>query len=412
MLVVVVGGYMFVTRTTTMGAQTIPAAEIISASELFKRPDLVPLYTKVNASELSNDKFGYDEAAYSLKELGLINVLHDVRPTTKKELIGFYCDGCGKTYRDYTVYSHDIDIALTDPELQRLAIALPDFDTYEDSVNPLIGMRASNLETTKVANGDHNNFQAGGLIAIPIAQLALAKISAVNMRGENEAVVDFTFTYEPTKLGRALLTKDKSYDKFGGHETSASALLRKDKEAAAQWRVVSFSTKSSTESPKGFAPVPTRQQVAASRVTSDLVQAAGRGFTSEVQKLLAAGADVNGLDGPNTALVKAAWRGHADTVKVLLAAGANPNLKDAQYGGTPLWFTTMDCVGAATANALIAGGADVNLRSNDGLTADEHAQGGQVVRTSSKRFRPRAPVNIKDPNRINHQATKARKIAD
>ncbi len=58
-----------------------------------------------------------------------------------------------------------------------------------------------------------------------------------------------------------------------------------------------------------------------------LVTAAKNGKTAAVQRLLAAGADVNARnEWGNTALTEAAVRGDRETVEALLAAGADVNV--------------------------------------------------------------------------------------
>jgi len=75
-------------------------------------------------------------------------------------------------------------------------------------------------------------------------------------------------------------------------------------------------------------------------VTLTIHGAAAAGDVVEVQNLLAAGADVNALDGSGeTPLFLAACRGHAEVAKLLLQAGADPEIA-SPMGGTPLWQAT------------------------------------------------------------------------
>jgi uncharacterized protein len=92
---------------------------------------------------------------------------------------------------------------------------------------------------------------------------------------------------------------------------------------------------------------------------AEIVDAASRGDTVEVGRLLKSGADVNAqqLDGA-TALQWAAYRGDAKLAEQLLKAGAKPGLAN-HNGATPLWLaaTRGD---AAVIQTLLKGGADAN----------------------------------------------------
>jgi ankyrin repeat protein len=90
-----------------------------------------------------------------------------------------------------------------------------------------------------------------------------------------------------------------------------------------------------------------------------IADAASRGNTAEIERLLKSGADVNEqqADGA-TALQWAAYRGDATLAELLLKAGAKPGLAN-HNGATPLWLaaTRGD---AAVIQALLKGGADAN----------------------------------------------------
>ncbi len=64
-------------------------------------------------------------------------------------------------------------------------------------------------------------------------------------------------------------------------------------------------------------------------VTNQLIQAAGAGDTAAVQRLLTAGADINGRDDRGRTAVMAATHGNrVDTVRALIQAGADINIRD------------------------------------------------------------------------------------
>jgi ankyrin repeat protein len=91
----------------------------------------------------------------------------------------------------------------------------------------------------------------------------------------------------------------------------------------------------------------------------EIVDAAGKGDTATVERLLKSGADVNAqqADGA-TALQWAAYRGDAKLVERLLKAGAKPALAN-HNGATPLWLAA-NHGDAAVIQALLKGGADAN----------------------------------------------------
>jgi ankyrin repeat protein len=101
-----------------------------------------------------------------------------------------------------------------------------------------------------------------------------------------------------------------------------------------------------------------------------LLLAASQGHTDIVALLLAAGADVEArLGGEDTPLALAAMHGHAQTV-VLLAqeGGAAVDARRASNGATALMLAA--ALGhEAAAEALLALGADCELKDADGATA-------------------------------------------
>ncbi len=92
---------------------------------------------------------------------------------------------------------------------------------------------------------------------------------------------------------------------------------------------------------------------------ADIADAASKGNTAEVERLLKRGADVNAqqADGA-TALQWAAYRGDAKLAELLLKAGAKPGLANRD-GATPLWLAAARG-DAAVIQALLKRGADAN----------------------------------------------------
>jgi ankyrin repeat protein len=92
---------------------------------------------------------------------------------------------------------------------------------------------------------------------------------------------------------------------------------------------------------------------------SAIADAASKGDTAQIERLLKSGANVNAQqDDGATALQWAAYRGDAALVERLLKAGAKVNLAN-RNGATPLWLASMRG-DAAVIRALLKGGADAN----------------------------------------------------
>ena len=73
--------------------------------------------------------------------------------------------------------------------------------------------------------------------------------------------------------------------------------------------------------------------------------------------------------------VLAAQGGHAAAIAALLAAGAEINAKDND-GGTALMLAA-EGGHAAAIEALLAAGAEINAKENDGMTALMYAEAGE-----------------------------------
>jgi len=99
----------------------------------------------------------------------------------------------------------------------------------------------------------------------------------------------------------------------------------------------------------------------------ELCDAAERDDVTEIERLIAAGADPNALVHDWTPLQWAAAHGHVAAIAALLAAGAHVDGKNA-FGTTPLIFAAANSHTAAV-DALIAAGADVQHAHSNGNTA-------------------------------------------
>lgn len=99
-----------------------------------------------------------------------------------------------------------------------------------------------------------------------------------------------------------------------------------------------------------------------------LAQAASRGRTAIVEKLLRAGISPDAKDAEGwPACALAARRGYADTLQVLLARGANVNAKTPD-GNTAL-LVAVNGGHTQTVRTLLENKADVNLANKAGETA-------------------------------------------
>jgi ankyrin repeat protein len=100
---------------------------------------------------------------------------------------------------------------------------------------------------------------------------------------------------------------------------------------------------------------------------SDVADAAMRGDTASVQKLIAAKADVNATQNDGaTALHWAVYRNDREMVGLLVRAGANPKAANRE-GSTPLWLAGISG-NASIIAALLEAGADANEKLPLGRT--------------------------------------------
>jgi len=99
-------------------------------------------------------------------------------------------------------------------------------------------------------------------------------------------------------------------------------------------------------------------------LNAGLLDAAEAGNKTEVEALIAKGADLDAVDKYGwRPLHRAAFNGNKETVELLIAKGAAVNARNHD-GETPLY----KAVNKETAELLIAKGADVNAKNNDGET--------------------------------------------
>ncbi len=96
------------------------------------------------------------------------------------------------------------------------------------------------------------------------------------------------------------------------------------------------------------------------------VETVRKGRIATVKRMLASGASVNDNRFGVNVLMYAAKDGHADIVRELLAAGAKLNAKDND-GDTALMYAAIDNRAEIVKDLLMAG-ADVNAKNNNGTT--------------------------------------------
>ena len=98
-----------------------------------------------------------------------------------------------------------------------------------------------------------------------------------------------------------------------------------------------------------------------------LYESVSRGDVAEVNRLIAAGADVNAIGKyGQPALMSAALNGHAEIVKLLLSAGANPNW--ARNDGHTALMDAAFLGDAAVVKLLLSAGANPKAKDENGWT--------------------------------------------
>ena len=107
------------------------------------------------------------------------------------------------------------------------------------------------------------------------------------------------------------------------------------------------------------------------------MQAASKGQSVEVSRLLRGGADVHTVDSTkwgarSTTLHCGVAANDVETIEVLLKAGVDPNKAD-QYGETPLMKAARSSK-LKVIECLLRAGSDKNAVANDGRTALDFAQ--------------------------------------
>jgi len=102
------------------------------------------------------------------------------------------------------------------------------------------------------------------------------------------------------------------------------------------------------------------------RMARQLGLAVQHGTTEVVDRLLAAGAEVNATSGGTTPLASAIFACRLDMVRLLVEHGAEVNTRDRD-GVTPLHLAAREGL-LRTAQYLLDAGANVNARDNDGRT--------------------------------------------
>jgi ankyrin repeat protein len=137
--------------------------------------------------------------------------------------------------------------------------------------------------------------------------------------------------------------------------------------------------------------------ISAQQIASTVADAAAKGDTAAVKKLLKDGADVNGAQGDGmSALHWAAERGDQEMADALIYAGANISAvtRIGQY--TPLHLAAKNG-SAAVAKALIKAGADVNAKTtNSGVTAMHMAAASGSAEVIHLLADAKADVNAKE----------------
>jgi len=103
------------------------------------------------------------------------------------------------------------------------------------------------------------------------------------------------------------------------------------------------------------------------RVSRTLTEAAQQDDDSQVETLVANGADPNAPSTGLTPLMAAASRGNLGAVRALLAHGADVNMRDIQTGNSALWLAAVNGH-SETVDVLLSAGADLNVKTKGDMT--------------------------------------------
>ncbi|MBQ9243777.1 MAG: ankyrin repeat domain-containing protein [Proteobacteria bacterium] len=111
---------------------------------------------------------------------------------------------------------------------------------------------------------------------------------------------------------------------------------------------------------------------------TSLLDAARQGDVNKVKALIDKGADVNTKDkfSGNTPLHLAVIRGHLEVIKLLISSNANVNAR-TNFGTSPLHFAFNRTESMEAVKLLISSGADVNAKDDFGSTPLHEAAFGQ-----------------------------------
>ena len=129
-------------------------------------------------------------------------------------------------------------------------------------------------------------------------------------------------------------------------------------------------------------------------INKQLIEACINGNLEEVNRLIAAGADVNAKDKDGfMALMEATIKGHAEIAKILLSAGANPNV-EYQVGFTVLIEAAVHGY-AEVVKVLLDGEANPYAVADDGRTVLRIANDGwSKAETQEKAFEYKRVVEM------------------
>jgi ankyrin repeat protein len=130
-------------------------------------------------------------------------------------------------------------------------------------------------------------------------------------------------------------------------------------------------------------------------VNQQLSEAAGRGYMSAAQFLIAHGADVNTENKGIPAIIEATVNGNEAMVQLLLSHGADVNARDSRPGGGTALIRAVQKGFMAICRTLVVHGADVNATDNSGSTplhaavGNGHLPAAEFLITNKAQIDPR-----------------------